>query len=144
VDSAIVKRFFRDYALDRGEVYESRPFPLTGRLCCCSVSTAVELRGRGVLRIHAGRREWTQPARPSPQDPQAGQLRSLRPAAAGLAFAKGQETRDKGIARREFVKLTGTGALAAGFGPAFLFAPQAGAAAKCHAQAYVGIGPTRT
>ena len=38
--------------------------------------------------------------------------------------------RERGISRREFVKLTGAGALAAGVGPAFLFSRPAGAASK--------------
>jgi multiple sugar transport system substrate-binding protein len=38
--------------------------------------------------------------------------------------------RERGISRREFVKLTGAGALAAGVGPAFLFSRPAGAASR--------------
>jgi multiple sugar transport system substrate-binding protein len=41
-----------------------------------------------------------------------------------------KKTRERGISRREFVKLTGAGALAAGVGPAFLFPRPAGAASK--------------
>ena len=41
-----------------------------------------------------------------------------------------KKTRERGISRREFVKLTGAGALAAGVGPAFLFPRSAGAASK--------------
>src|SRR5258708_8050297 len=41
-----------------------------------------------------------------------------------------KKTRGRGISRREFVKLTGAGALAAGVGPAFLFSRPAGAASK--------------
>ncbi len=41
-----------------------------------------------------------------------------------------KKTRERGISRREFVKLTGAGVLAAGVGPAFLFPRPAGAASK--------------